>query len=214
MPARPAFAAAPGGTMAGMLPAERHGDLTLASDAEREWAVAHLQEACVQGRLTPEELSARLDRALSARTRADLEVLVVDLPGTGSQGPAPLGGPPRRLHLGLLGSTRRTGRWRVPAESWWTSVLGGCRLDLTQAEFEAPVTTINIAAWIGSIEVRVPRGFEVEVHGTALVGGKHLRLEGPPPAPGAPVIRLKVISCLGTLRVTDRASLRSRLRQY
>lgn len=198
--------------MGQMLPAERRGHETLASDAEREWIIAHLQEACVQGRLTMEELSQRLGLALSARTRVELEPLISDLPGAPT--PAHDPGAQKRWHVGVMGSTRRTGRWRVPPESWWTSVVGGCRLDLTKAVFDAPVTTINIAAWMGSIEVRVPKGFEVEVRGTALMGGKQLRLEGPPPPPGAPLIRLKVLSCMGGVKVTDRESFRSRLRQY
>lgn len=187
-------------------------DPTLASDAEREWVCAHLQESCVQGRLTTEELGSRLDLALRARTRSELDDLLRDLPPPpGYSAPAPAG---KRWHLGVLGSTRRTGRWRVPAESWWTSVMGGCRLDLTKATFESAVTTINIVAGMGGVEVRVPKGFEIDVQGTAILGGRHLRLEGPPPPPGAPVIRLRVMSCLGGVKVTDRESLRARLRQY
>ena len=198
--------------MMGMLPAERPGDPTLASDAEREWIVAHLQESCVQGRLTTEELAQRLGIALSARTRVELEGLIQDLPWTPPV--AAPAGPQKRYHLNVMGSNKRTGRWRVPAESYWTSALGGCRLDLTRATFEAPVTTINILSGLGGVEVRVPKGFEIEVVGTALMGGKHLRLDGPIPPPGAPVIRLKVLSCMGAVKITDRASFRSRLRQY
>lgn len=194
--------------------AEAPRDPTLASDAERDWVCAVLQEACVQGRLTTEELSQRLGIALSARTRAELETLFQDLPGVPAAlspavAPAEQG---RRWHVGVMGTTRRTGRWRVPAESWWTSVVGGCRLDLTRAIFEAPVTTINIVAAMGAVEVRVPRGFEVEVVGTAVMGRRRIRLEGPPPPPGAPVIRLRVLSGMGGVRVTDRESLRRRLR--
>lgn len=177
---------------------------------------AHLQESCVQGRLTTEELSQRLDRALRARTRSELDELLRDLPPPAAYSAPPAATSPagKRWHLGVFGSTRRTGRWRVPADSWWTSVLGGCRLDLTRATFESAVTTINIVAAMGGVEVRVPKGFEIDVQGTALMGGRHLRLEGPPPPPGAPVIRLRVMSCLGGLKVTDRESLRARLRQY
>ncbi|MEA2501815.1 MAG: hypothetical protein QOD01_1926 [Actinomycetota bacterium] len=184
-------------------------DPTLASDADREIICARLQEAHVHGRLTLEELSQRLDTALKARTRGELLPLIQDLP-------APPGGvvgpPPKRWHIAVMGSTRRHGRWLVPAESWWTAVLGKCRLDLTKAQFEAPVTTINIARVMGSIEVRVPKGFEISVEGTSLLGGKHLRLDGPPPPPGAPVIRIRVLSGMGAIKVTDRESLRSRLR--
>jgi hypothetical protein len=49
-------------------------------DAERDDCIAHLQAHYSQGRLTSDELSDRLDLALTARTDADLARLVVDLP--------------------------------------------------------------------------------------------------------------------------------------
>lgn len=55
-----------------------------ASDAERELAVAVLQEHCVAGRITVEELGDRVARAYEARTRADLARVTADLP-TASQ---------------------------------------------------------------------------------------------------------------------------------
>ena len=184
-------------------------DPTLASDADREIICARLQEGHVHGRLTLEELSQRLDTALKARTRGELLPLIQDLPAPPGTVEGP---PPKRWHIGVMGSTRRHGRWLVPEESWWTAVMGKCRLDLTKAQFEAQVTTINIARAMGSIEVRVPKGYEIHLEGTSLLGGKHLRLDGPPPPPGAPVIRIRVLSGMGAVKVTDRESLRSRLR--
>ncbi|HEY2667327.1 MAG TPA: DUF1707 domain-containing protein, partial [Actinomycetota bacterium] len=132
---------------------EPRSDPTLASDADREIICARLQEAHAHGRLTLEELSQRLDSALKARTRGELLPLIQDLPAP----PGPVAGPPpKRWHVALMGSTRRNGRWLVPAESWWTGVMGKCHLDLTKAQFEAHVTTINIARAMGSVEVRVP----------------------------------------------------------
>jgi len=52
----------------------------LASDADRERIAEGLRIAAGEGRLTPEELEERLERAFAARTNADLEPLVVDLP--------------------------------------------------------------------------------------------------------------------------------------
>jgi Domain of unknown function (DUF1707)/2TM domain len=51
-----------------------------ASDAERERTAEMLREHAQQGRLDVEELEERLGQAYSARTRADLELLTVDLP--------------------------------------------------------------------------------------------------------------------------------------
>jgi hypothetical protein len=52
----------------------------LASDAEREAAAERLRRAAGEGRLAPEELEQRLGVALGARTRAELDAVVADLP--------------------------------------------------------------------------------------------------------------------------------------
>jgi Domain of unknown function (DUF1707)/2TM domain len=52
----------------------------LAADADRERIAERLRTAAAEGRLTSEELEERLERAFSARTEAELEPLVADLP--------------------------------------------------------------------------------------------------------------------------------------
>jgi Domain of unknown function (DUF1707) len=59
-----------------------------ASDAERERAVARLRRASAEGRLTVEELDERCAHAYAARTRAELDALVADLPGGSAVVPA------------------------------------------------------------------------------------------------------------------------------
>jgi len=62
-------------------PAESAGAPALrASDAERERTATLLRDHAGAGRLTPEELSDRLDVAYAARTVAELDALLVDLP--------------------------------------------------------------------------------------------------------------------------------------
>ena len=51
-----------------------------ASDAERDSAAAQLREHFVQGRLTLDELKGRLDTALTAKTRTQLDAVLADLP--------------------------------------------------------------------------------------------------------------------------------------
>src|SRR6516164_10477056 len=55
-------------------------DVTRASDDERERAVASLREHFVRGRLTLEELTARCELALKARSRGDLRRALADMP--------------------------------------------------------------------------------------------------------------------------------------
>jgi hypothetical protein len=49
-------------------------------DAEREAAAAELREHYASGRLTLDELNERIDKALAATTRGDLNALMTDLP--------------------------------------------------------------------------------------------------------------------------------------
>lgn len=54
---------------------------TRASDADRDRTVAALRDHMVAGRLTPAEFDERLDRAYAAKTLAELDGLMADLPG-------------------------------------------------------------------------------------------------------------------------------------
>jgi hypothetical protein len=51
-----------------------------AADADRERTAERLRAAAAEGRLSPDELEERLEVALAARTYAQLEAAVADLP--------------------------------------------------------------------------------------------------------------------------------------
>jgi DUF1707 SHOCT-like domain len=67
-------------------------DRLRAGHADREQAIETLKDAFVQGRLTRDELDARADRVLAARTRADLAALTADVPAAAgtARPPAPV----------------------------------------------------------------------------------------------------------------------------
>ncbi|HEY5398976.1 MAG TPA: DUF1707 domain-containing protein [Trebonia sp.] len=62
-----------------------------AADSDREQAIGALQAAFTQGRLTKDELVARVGRALAARTYAELDALTADTSdaATPASSPAP-----------------------------------------------------------------------------------------------------------------------------
>jgi len=196
------------------------GDMR-ASDVERRRVVATLQAACVEGRLNLDEYGQRVEAALAARTRAQLETLLVDLPaetGTGEEmasasrpggwmSPAAgEGGRGGRVSntLAVLGSAQRSGFWRLAEESRVVAVLGSCKIDLRSARISAAVTTLEAAAVLGSIDVIVPVGVEVDLEVHALLGSRDMRMGAAPPA-GAPVIRITGMVLLGSLTVRDAA---------
>src|SRR5262249_15186129 len=139
------------------------------SDQERNEAVQCLQTAFAEGRLTDEEFDTRVRAALTARTQAELMRLLADLPGSQAR-PAPVG-PLSTLVMAVLGGAERRGRWRVPDHCTAVAMMGGCVLDLRAAQLGAPVTTITVVTIMGGVEVIVPPGVRVEMHGVPIMGG-------------------------------------------
>jgi Domain of unknown function (DUF1707)/Cell wall-active antibiotics response 4TMS YvqF len=167
-----------------------------ASDAEREAVVARLQTAAGDGRLALEELADRLERALAAATRSELEVLTADLPEQAAEAlPAAKS---RRWIVGIMGGGDHAGRWRIASRCTVVNVMGGADLDLTGAVVEGPETEIQVFSLMGGSEIVVPDGVHVELSGFAFMGGNGLRLEdAPSPPPGAPVVRVRAYSIMG-----------------
>lgn len=180
-----------------------------ASDAEREALVERLNAATGEGRLDLEEFSERLELAYAARTRAELEALVEDLPPVGADtaparaaGAAAAGGAGRTsLHLTPIGGMRRRGPWRVPANTLVVTLLGGVDLDLTEAELDAQVVTIRKFSLLGGVDMVVPPGVRVEVDGFSILGGRDVEVDERAVGPGSPVLRVTAFSILGGVRI-------------
>ncbi len=107
--------------------------------------------------------------------------------------------------LAVLGSAQRSGFWRLAEESRVVAVLGSCKIDMRSARISAAVTTLEVTAVLGSIDVIVPTGVEVDLEVHALLGSRDMRTATAAPAPGAPVIRITGIVLLGSLNVRDAA---------
>ncbi len=169
-----------------------------ASDAERDAAVERLSAATGEGRPTLEEFSQRMGRATAARTRAELDRLVVDLPaGAGAPGTAVAGRAPAgpSWHVSPIGGLRVHGPWRMDSHVVVISLVGGTRLDLSQAELAAPEVTLTKVSLVGGVRVWVPAGIRAEASGFSLIGGT--RVDGPEPGPGAPTVHIRAFSLVG-----------------
>src|SRR5262249_57392202 len=91
--------------------AEAGGPGTRASDRERDAVVQRVQDAFAEGRLDDAEFDERTRAALTARTHADLDALLADLPAVPSApGPAPALPRPGRFAVALKSSVRRAAR--------------------------------------------------------------------------------------------------------
>jgi hypothetical protein len=184
--------------------------VTRASDAEREATVVQLREAAAEGRLTVEELTERLDAAYAASTRAELEPLTADLPVAPSSVTVEPGRGGTRFVLGILGGGDRRGRWRVAERVVVVNVFGGADLDLREATLAGTETTIWVISLFGGSDIIVPEGVNAELSSFALLRGDDLKLEGPAPPPGAPVVHVRTVSIFGGTDVTTRRGRRRR----
>jgi len=94
-----------------------------------------------------------MGRATTARTRAELDGLVADLPA----GPAVAGTVAGRApaaqaswHVSPVGGLSVSGPWRMARHEIVVSLVGGARLDLSQAELAAPEVTVTKVSLVGA----------------------------------------------------------------
>jgi uncharacterized protein DUF1707 len=145
------------------------------SDAEREHVVNLLQKAIGQGLITLDEFTERTDRALAARTRSELNAVLIDLPGMTHKDTAPRDVPAARPRLELrntMSKLRRSGRWVVPRELIVRNKMGACDLDFTEAQIEHPVVNIELDVTAGSVKMLLPQHSSVDVDDLQVAAGK------------------------------------------
>ena len=179
-----------------------------ASDADRERAVITLGRAAGDGRLDVDELEERLQLAYAARTHAELDTLLADVGGA-IEGDLAAAGRRRRVRasyrppagtswiVSIMGGNERTGRWRIAERCNVVNFMGGSELDLCDAELSDEAIVVNVYSLMGGFEIRVPTGVDVQVSKFAFMGGHEVSLGSEVPPPGAPVIRIRLISVMG-----------------
>lgn len=96
------------------------------------------------------------------------------------------------------GATRRTRTPRFRSASL-TAVMGGVELDLRDADIEGSARVDVFAFW-GGVEIKVPRTWQVRTWGLPLLGGWDDKTETPA-AEGAPVLEVRVVTLMGGAEV-------------
>ena len=179
----------------------------LASDSDREIALALLREASVDGRLTLEDLAERAELVHAARTRDEVAAATEGLEAPA----APVAVEEVVTHRALLSSFTRQGRWSLARQSCFSAVFGSIQLDLREAVLPGPEVEIEAKAVFGSVEVTVPEGVVVEVSGGGALSSQDVRVGGLAPE-GAPVIRIHHRGVCGSLSVRSRPRLMDQLK--
>jgi hypothetical protein len=172
-----------------------------ASYADRDRVAEQLRVAAGDGRLTAEELDHRLERALTARTYAELTALTRDLPAVGG-----MAGPPRevvRIDC-RSGHAERTGRWVVPRRIEVRVSSGSAKLDFTQAVITQPSLTIDAEVRSGSLILITKPGITVDVNDVAVRSGTvQDKTQWSPAAPA--MLHIQVSGRIGSGHISVRA---------
>lgn len=148
------------------------------SDAERDQVSEILREAAGEGRLDLQELDERISAVYAAKTYADLEPIVADLPagaggltsgGTGgsaiAQNRAPSVVPAgQTLVLKAKGQpVVRKGEWTVPHRVEVDARFGSIKLDFREARISTPVVEVWLDTSWGSADLILPEGSTAEI---------------------------------------------------
>lgn len=170
-----------------------------AGDSDRQQAIDKLTQAWRGGHISRDEFQDRSQQTMSVTYTDELDTLLADLGGPAAylapanfadSGPvvvrdswqadddsavpavyAPAGTPGSALSFAIMGGMDKTGDWVVAPNHVSIAFWGGTTIDLRDAVFTNPETTITCIAVMGGVEVIVPPEMEVQVTGIGFMGG-------------------------------------------
>jgi hypothetical protein len=170
------------------------------SDAERQHVAELLQKAAGRGLITLDEFTERTDRALTARTRGELNSVLVDLADM-----RPTEVPPAETPLLLqtgTGSIKQRGYWVVPRTITAECGMGNITIDFTEASCPHHEVTLHATVRSGNITIIVPRGWQVVMAEATSRMGDVVNKATDPPDPNLPVLRVHArASRMGDLKI-------------
>jgi hypothetical protein len=180
----------------------------------RERAIAALSDAFANDALDVDEFERRVTRAHTSETVEEITALTKDLaapttalaPATVALAPAaPDSGAAPETVYAIFGGVDRRGSWTVPRQWRVVATFGGAQLDLREARFPTGVIDLEVRAVFGGVQIIVPPGLAVEVHGTAIMGGfANVNRAPAHPDPDAPLLRIRGLAFMGGVEITMR----------
>jgi Domain of unknown function (DUF1707)/Cell wall-active antibiotics response 4TMS YvqF len=169
-------------------------------DRERRAVDEQLQSAVGDGVLTLSEYDERSALLWQARTRADLDELVADLPGP-AHAPTPLpavrGDAKPRRAVGVMSEERLTGPVAPGQQVQGWALMGSAKLDLRRDDLPDRVD-VQVRSVMGDVEVLVPPGASVHLSGFSVMGDRRSDVgEGP-----GPEVHVDAIAVMGSVKVS------------
>ncbi|HET7543767.1 MAG TPA: LiaF domain-containing protein [Polyangiaceae bacterium] len=183
----------------------------------RARTIERLTNGFTRDELALEEFEERLNRAYAADAEPDLDTLVADLsPETEAivfdaevvpaANVALVPSSPSPRALAILGSVERRGQLAARA-SGALAVLGSVVIDLRDVSLPAGVSTLQVSAVLGSVEIIVPPTLAVESAGASILGSfEGIQRVPRDPDPDLPVLRVQGRAVLGSIEIRTAVS--------
>ncbi|AWT56667.1 DUF1707 SHOCT-like domain-containing protein [Mycolicibacterium smegmatis] len=158
------------------------GDNLRVSDAERTQVRHALERAVGAGMLTLDEFTERVDIALAARTRGELNAVLADLPDpTAPMAPA-VQRRPEELRS-WMSTIERRGQWTVAPTLELVTRMCNTTLDFTSAVLPGRVVHIEIDDYCSNTTLIVPGNATADLNGVHPVAGNAtLKVRSSPPS--------------------------------
>jgi Domain of unknown function (DUF1707) len=174
-----------------------------ASDADREAVVSRLQTAVGEGRIDLDEFGQRADAAYAAVTRAELDVLVADLPASAPPPVQIVGTRAPEEETSVFGDIVLTGRSTPPRRA--STVFGDIRIDLRGLRTDADRIDLYLSTVFGDIDVIVAEGVDAELQGRTFLGDRKVELAAVQRLAGTPLVVVHAKAVFGDLRLRSLA---------
>lgn len=183
-------------------------------EQRRERVVEILCRYVSDDTLTLEEFERRVDLVHRARSQAELEAIVADLPtvrmpapqrAEDTAAPAITERAERQTIAAILGGADRTGEWIPARRNSVFTIMGGAVLDFREARLGPGVTEVSIFTFWGGVEIIVPPDLIVQSNGIAIMGG--FGHSGPSMGrhePDARILRIDGLALMGGVEIKIR----------
>ena len=183
----------------------------------RDRVIARLSDHFAHDALDVDEFERRVTVAQTAEDPGQIEALLGDLPDlAGGAAAVPAVVPTvvtalvpderdRDTLYAIFGGIDRRGTWTVPRRMKIVAVFGGANLDLREARFPPGVVELDVTAVMGGINIVVPPGLAVQMHGSAIMGGfADINRAPANPDPDTPLLRVRGLTMMGGVNVDMR----------
>ena len=192
------------------------------SARDREATVGILIEHFSRDELSLDEFEQRIDASHAAHTKSALDSLTEDLRTEEAYPPIEESfgeTPPLRdyqvatasdiketeLITTVMGGVSHKGPLSLARKSTVLTVMGGTELDLRGCVLAPGINVIQVFCLMGAVEILVPQGVNLEVGGTALMGGfDHTSDDEGSPDSTKPTLRVTGFVCMGGVSVETR----------